>query len=70
MTTFQVFIFLLLFNVVVMPAEELGFKHFIPPYANTSGFDILEGVNYASGAAGIRNETGTHAVDINYIFSF
>ncbi|KAK7245591.1 hypothetical protein RIF29_40438 [Crotalaria pallida] len=41
--------------------EALGFDHFIPPYANTSGSDIIEGVNYASGAAGIRRETGTQA---------
>lgn len=40
--------------------ELLGFDHFIPPYANTHGADIVQGVNYASGAAGIRNETGTH----------
>ncbi|CAK8578629.1 unnamed protein product [Lathyrus sativus] len=40
--------------------DLLGFDHYIPPYANTNGKDIVEGVNYASGAAGIRNETGTH----------
>ena len=40
--------------------ELLGFDHYIPPYANTAGSDIAEGVNYASGAAGIRRETGTH----------
>ncbi|XP_058731637.1 GDSL esterase/lipase At1g29670-like [Vicia villosa] len=40
--------------------DLLGFDHYIPPYANTSGSDIVQGVNYASGAAGIRNETGTH----------
>ncbi|KAI5384834.1 hypothetical protein KIW84_071714 [Lathyrus oleraceus] len=40
--------------------DLLGFDHYIPPYANTNGTDIAQGVNYASGAAGIRNETGTH----------
>ncbi|XP_050900502.1 GDSL esterase/lipase At1g29670 [Lathyrus oleraceus] len=40
--------------------DLLGFDHYIPPYANTNGADIVQGVNYASGAAGIRNETGTH----------
>ncbi|KAK7399742.1 hypothetical protein VNO78_10931 [Psophocarpus tetragonolobus] len=40
--------------------ELLGFDNFIPPFANTSASDILKGVNYASGAAGIRKETGTH----------
>ncbi|MED6164062.1 hypothetical protein PIB30_086145 [Stylosanthes scabra] len=38
--------------------QLLGSEEFIPPYANTSGYDILNGVNYASGAAGIRDETG------------
>ncbi|XP_045825679.1 GDSL esterase/lipase At1g29670-like [Trifolium pratense] len=41
-------------------SQILGFPNFIPPYANTEGADIVLGVNYASGAAGIRNETGTH----------
>ncbi|XP_057433362.1 GDSL esterase/lipase At1g29670-like isoform X2 [Lotus japonicus] len=40
--------------------QLLGFEDFIPPFANTSGSDILKGVNYASGSAGIRNESGTH----------
>ncbi|XP_061356388.1 GDSL esterase/lipase At1g29670-like [Gastrolobium bilobum] len=40
--------------------QLLGIDKFIPPYANTKGSDILLGVNYASGSAGIRNETGTH----------
>ncbi|XP_045803058.1 GDSL esterase/lipase At1g29670-like isoform X1 [Trifolium pratense] len=38
--------------------QQLGFKKFIPPFANTIGSDIFKGVNYASGAAGIRKETG------------
>ncbi|KAF7803242.1 GDSL esterase/lipase [Senna tora] len=41
-------------------SEFLGFEKMIPPFANTSGSDILQGVNYASGASGIRTETGTH----------
>ncbi|XP_019444696.1 PREDICTED: GDSL esterase/lipase At1g29670-like [Lupinus angustifolius] len=40
--------------------QYLGFEHLIPPFANTSGSDIVQGVNYASGAAGIRIETGSH----------
>ncbi|KAJ1414183.1 SGNH hydrolase superfamily [Sesbania bispinosa] len=40
--------------------QLLGFDDFIPPFANTSGSDILKGVNYASGGAGIRDETGMH----------
>ncbi|XP_058763327.1 GDSL esterase/lipase At5g45670-like [Vicia villosa] len=38
--------------------ELLGFEKFIPPFANTTGYDILKGVNYASSSAGIRYETG------------
>lgn len=44
-------------------AQLLGFENLIPPFANTSGSDILKGVNYASGAAGIRVESGTHMVN-------
>ncbi|XP_028190693.1 GDSL esterase/lipase At1g29670-like isoform X2 [Glycine soja] len=40
--------------------QLLGFEKFIPPFANTSGSDILKGVNYASGGAGIRVETSSH----------
>ncbi|XP_057948466.1 GDSL esterase/lipase At1g29670-like [Malania oleifera] len=39
-------------------AELLGFNGYIPPYATARGRDILKGVNYASAAAGIRDETG------------
>ncbi|KAG8385374.1 hypothetical protein BUALT_Bualt03G0036400 [Buddleja alternifolia] len=39
-------------------AELLGFDDYIPPYANARGRQILRGVNYASAAAGIRQETG------------
>ncbi|XP_057996569.1 GDSL esterase/lipase At5g45670-like [Hevea brasiliensis] len=40
-------------------AELLGFENFIPSFATAYGTDILFGVNYASGSAGIRNETGS-----------
>ncbi|OIW19259.1 hypothetical protein TanjilG_20384 [Lupinus angustifolius] len=30
--------------------QYLGFEHLIPPFANTSGSDIVQGVNYASGS--------------------
>ncbi|KAI4295345.1 hypothetical protein L6164_035399 [Bauhinia variegata] len=43
--------------------QYLGFEDFIPPFANTTGSDILKGVNYASGSAGIRNESGTQLGD-------
>ncbi|KAL3522590.1 hypothetical protein ACH5RR_015424 [Cinchona calisaya] len=39
-------------------AELLGFENPIPPYAEAGGQEILGGVNYASAAAGIRDETG------------
>ncbi|GFP96949.1 GDSL esterase/lipase at5g45670 [Phtheirospermum japonicum] len=39
-------------------AELLGFEDNIPPYAAARGQQILKGVNYASAAAGIRQETG------------
>ncbi|KAF7840384.1 GDSL esterase/lipase [Senna tora] len=39
-------------------AELLGFDNYIPPYSTVSGQEILTGVNYASAAAGIREETG------------
>lgn len=39
-------------------SELLGFEDYIPPYAQAQGQQILRGVNYASAAAGIREETG------------
>ncbi|XP_057471505.1 GDSL esterase/lipase At5g45670-like [Actinidia eriantha] len=39
-------------------AELLGFDDYIPPYSSARGQAILRGVNYASAAAGIRDETG------------
>ncbi|GMI95169.1 hypothetical protein like AT1G29670 [Hibiscus trionum] len=38
----------------------LGFKDYVPPFAESEGKNILNGVNYASGAAGIGDETGQH----------
>ncbi|XP_062160830.1 GDSL esterase/lipase At5g45670-like [Alnus glutinosa] len=45
-------------TTVDVVAELLGFDDYIPPYVTASGQDILKGVNYASAAAGIREETG------------
>ncbi|XP_058749202.1 GDSL esterase/lipase At1g29670-like [Vicia villosa] len=45
--------------------ELLGFDSFIPPFANTTGFDIMKGVNYASASSGIRNETGKRTTGTN-----
>ncbi|KAL6197329.1 hypothetical protein ACLB2K_032938 [Fragaria x ananassa] len=38
--------------------ELLGFENYIPPFAYANGSAILGGVNYASGASGIRRESG------------
>ncbi len=40
--------------------EFLGFKYYLPPYLapSTKGSAILNGVNYASGSAGILNSSG------------
>jgi hypothetical protein len=43
--------------LLLITAQLLGFEKFIPPFANINGSDILKGVNYASGGAGIRGET-------------
>ncbi|ESW31498.1 hypothetical protein PHAVU_002G243300 [Phaseolus vulgaris] len=47
-------------TIVDIIGERLGFKEYIPPFANRSGSDILKGVNYASGSAGILEESGNH----------
>ncbi|CAL0301282.1 unnamed protein product [Lupinus luteus] len=47
-------------TIIDIISQFLGFENFIPPFANTSGSDILKGVNYASGSAGIRDESGGH----------
>ncbi|KAM7509379.1 hypothetical protein LguiA_019832 [Lonicera macranthoides] len=41
-------------------AQLLGFPYYIPPYARTRGRFLLGGANFASGAAGIRDETGNN----------
>ncbi|KAL6189051.1 hypothetical protein ACLB2K_040441 [Fragaria x ananassa] len=45
-------------NLVDIIAELLGFEDYIPPFATATKYDITKGVNYASGAAGIRDESG------------
>ncbi|CAK8530828.1 unnamed protein product [Lathyrus sativus] len=50
-------------TVIDFTVEFLGFKEFIPPFANTSGSDILLGVNYASGSGGIRHESSQQLGD-------
>ncbi|KAJ0836801.1 putative triacylglycerol lipase [Helianthus annuus] len=43
--------------------ELLGFPKFIPPYAIATDQEISTGVNYGSGSAGIREESGSHLGD-------
>ncbi|MCL7038474.1 hypothetical protein MKW94_020245 [Papaver nudicaule] len=47
-------------TVVDIIGEELGLEYYIPPYLapTTVGDVVLRGVNYASGGAGILNDTG------------
>jgi hypothetical protein len=48
--------------------KELGLSEFTPPYyaPSTSGPKVLKGVNYASGASGILNDTGALFVSTIY----
>ncbi|XP_020597494.1 GDSL esterase/lipase At1g33811 [Phalaenopsis equestris] len=41
-------------------AQLLGFRNFIPSYSAVQRNEVLRGVNFASGAAGIRDETGNN----------
>ncbi|XVF40246.1 hypothetical protein PTKIN_Ptkin01aG0096700 [Pterospermum kingtungense] len=50
-------------TTVDVVAELLGFDDYIPPYSTARGRQILGGVNYASAAAGIREETGRQLGD-------
>uniref|UniRef100_A0A3Q7F2J4 Uncharacterized protein n=1 Tax=Solanum lycopersicum TaxID=4081 RepID=A0A3Q7F2J4_SOLLC len=54
-------------NTADFLAEYLGFDHYIPPFASVKDSEILEGVNYASGSAGIRNDSGSHLGDRIYL---
>ncbi|KAJ6697474.1 hypothetical protein OIU85_003810 [Salix viminalis] len=55
-------------TTVDMIGELLGFNQSIPPFATARGRDILIGVNYASGAAGIRDESGRQLVPNNFLW--
>lgn len=53
------------------PAEFLGLPNHIPAYAASRGTErVLQGVNYASGGAGIRTETGKIVVIIILLISY
>ncbi|XP_019190151.1 PREDICTED: GDSL esterase/lipase At1g29670-like [Ipomoea nil] len=52
-------------NLADYLAEFLGFNSSIPPYsAVTTTEGLLKGVNYASGAGGILDESGTHMGEV------
>lgn len=55
-----------LIDQLLLTAELLGFENYIPPFAYANGSAILSGVNYASGASGIRRESGITTVFITY----
>ncbi|MBA0736564.1 hypothetical protein Gogos_010102, partial [Gossypium gossypioides] len=46
-------------NVQDAIVELLGFEEYMPPFAKSEKENILQGVNYASGASGILDETGS-----------
>lgn len=52
--------------------QELGLENFTPPCMapTTVGSVILQGVNYASGAGGILDETGKFFVSVPFCFPF
>lgn len=50
-------------NIADFIAEFLGFDNYIPPFATGRGLEILQGLNYASGASGILDESGQHTGD-------
>lgn len=49
--------------VCAVAAQLLGFRNYIPPYSVARGAEVLRGLNFASGAAGIRGETGNNLVN-------
>ncbi|XP_042483843.1 GDSL esterase/lipase At5g45670-like [Macadamia integrifolia] len=45
-------------TVADVVSQLLGFQDFIPPYATTTGPELVRGVNYGSSASGISEDTG------------
>lgn len=57
--------------MVYFTAEFLGFDHHIAPYAAIQGTEkVLQGVNYASGSAGIRPQTGKIVVIVILLMTY
>ncbi|CAN0853650.1 GDSL esterase/lipase At1g29670 [Linum grandiflorum] len=53
-------------TIVDFLAEDLGFDKPISPFTTAKGDDILRGVNYASGSAGILDDSGSHLTLYQY----
>ncbi|GAB4827121.1 hypothetical protein Ancab_034008 [Ancistrocladus abbreviatus] len=53
-------------TTVDLIGDHLGLNSYIPPFSNVSGQEILKGVNYASGSAGILSETGSYVTLYKY----
>lgn len=53
---------MLIICILICAAQLLGFANPIPPFATARGSDVLRGVNYASGGAGILDESGMQLV--------
>ncbi|KAH6825567.1 hypothetical protein C2S53_016373 [Perilla frutescens var. hirtella] len=51
-------------NAADVIAQLLGFDKSIPPFANATNEDILGGVNYGSGGAGILDDSGSVFGDV------
>jgi hypothetical protein len=49
-------------SVCMHVAKLLGFDDFVPPFSGASSQQLLRGANFASAAAGIREETGQQLV--------
>ncbi|KNA10996.1 hypothetical protein SOVF_139250 [Spinacia oleracea] len=47
-------------TVVDVLAQLLGFSDYIPPFSSATRASLMRGVNFASGASGIRDETGNN----------
>ncbi|KAK1382110.1 GDSL-like Lipase/Acylhydrolase superfamily protein [Heracleum sosnowskyi] len=47
-------------NTADILGKLLGFANYTPPHATAQGRDIVKGLNYGSGGAGILSESGRH----------
>ncbi|KAL8090917.1 hypothetical protein AgCh_040110 [Apium graveolens] len=50
-------------NTADILGKLLGFANYTPPHATARGRDIVKGLNYGSGGAGILTESGRHLGD-------